>query len=164
MTMQQPKSISATVNGQFKFSPAELEDLDFIPIDDRHFHILAGGQSFRAELVQAQPQQKAFTIKVNGTKFDIQLADEYDQMIDRLGLSVVANHGAQDIKAPMPGLVLQVMVAAGDVVVVGQALLILEAMKMENVIKATATGTVQIIQVSQGAPVEKGQLLIKMEA
>ena len=161
--MQQAEKIRAKVNEQFAFTAAELNELDFIPLDDRHFHVLSDGKSYRAELVQAHHQRKAFTIKINGTKFDIQLADTYDQMIDRLGLNVVAKHGAKQVNAPMPGLVLQLMVAAGDTVSAGQALLILEAMKMENVIKAAADGLVASISVQQGDAVEKGQLLIKME-
>ena len=69
-----------------------------------------------------------------------------------------------DIKAPMPGKVLQVLVNAGDTVEEGQALLVLEAMKMENVIKAIAEGVVLDIPVSPGQAVEKGSLLVAFEA
>ena len=62
----------------------------------------------------------------------------------------------------MPGLVLEIMVKAGDEVKKGDALLILEAMKMENVLKATGDGTVKSVSVSKGAPVDKGTILIEM--
>lgn len=163
LTMQPTQNITAKVNDQFDFSAEELIDLDIVPIDDRHFHLLAGGKSYRAELVRADHRRKAFTIKINGSRYDIQLADAYDQMIERLGLSVVSAPVLKDSMAPMPGLVLQIMVSAGEAVTEGQALLLLEAMKMENVIKAAADGVVASVEVSQGEAVDKGQLLIKME-
>ena len=69
----------------------------------------------------------------------------------------------KDIKAPMPGLVLQISVGPGDTVEKGDPLLILEAMKMENVLKAPGSGTVKKVSVNQGQAVEKNQLLIEME-
>lgn len=161
--MRHLDNISAKVNENFEFSNDDLGQLDFTPIDDRHFHILANGKSYRAELVSQNFQLKQFTIKINGSKYNIQLADAYDQMVERLGLGAVNTTVATDIIAPMPGLVLKLMAKEGDTVEAGQAILILEAMKMENVIKAAADGTISSISVEQGAAVEKGQLLIKME-
>jgi biotin carboxyl carrier protein len=161
--MKPAKNITAKVNDQFSFAADQLSDIDMVPIDDQHFHLLSGGKSYRAELVGTDHQQKAFTIKINGSKYQVQLADAYDQMVDRLGLGVVAAKAAKDVMAPMPGLVLQMMVKTGEEVSQGQALLILEAMKMENVIKATADGVVAQVEVNQGDAVEKGQLMIKME-
>lgn len=162
--MQASHAINAKVNGQFQFSADELAHLDFIPLDDSHFHILAGGKSYRATLLGADPQRKSFCVAINGSRYDIQLADAYDQMIERMGLSAKVTKHARDVNAPMPGLVLKLMVEPGQAVTAGQALLILEAMKMENVIKAVADATVESINVKQGDAVEKGQLLIKMKA
>ena len=69
-----------------------------------------------------------------------------------------------DIKAPMPGLVIEVAVEIGQTVTKGDKVLILEAMKMENVIKAAGDGVVKAIHTTKGQPVEKGQLLIEMES
>lgn len=160
--MKHLENISAKVNNTFSFDSTSIDELDFTPIDDRHFHILANGKSYRAELVTQDFRRKQFTIKINGSRYDIQLADAYDQMVDRLGLSAQKAQGAQDIKAPMPGLVLQIMVANGDKVTAGQPIIILEAMKMENVIKAATDGQVVNIEVEEGNAVDKGQLLIKM--
>lgn len=162
--MQASHSINAKVNGQFHFGADELEALDFIPLDDSHFHILSGGKSYRATLLEADPQRKSFCVAINGSRYDIQLADAYDQMIERMGLSAKVTKLARDVNAPMPGLVLQLMVQPGQAVTAGQALMILEAMKMENVIKAAADATVESVNVKQGDAVEKGYLLIKMKA
>lgn len=161
--MNHLENISAKVNDKFEFSNDDLGALDFKPIDERHFHVLANGKSYRAELVSHNFQRKLFTININGSRYDLQLADAYDQMVERLGLGAIDKAIASDIMAPMPGLVLQLMVKGGDTVTAGQPVLILEAMKMENVIKAPADGTIAHISITQGAAVEKGQLLIKLE-
>jgi biotin carboxyl carrier protein len=153
---------SANVNDQFEFSASELEAADIIPLDSGHFHILYQQHSYRAELLHADYQQKVFTVKINGSKYTVQLADRFDQMVERLGLNVVKQHLAKDIQAPMPGLVLEIVVQPGDEVDAGDPLVILEAMKMENVIKATGAGTVKSLEVTQGSAVDKGQLLLRM--
>ena len=81
----------------------------------------------------------------------------------RLGLSVGGVQQQNTVKAPMPGLVLQILVEPGQVVQKGDPLLLLEAMKMENVIKAAGHGQVKTVAVEKGAAVDKGQLLLEME-
>ena len=86
--------------------------------------------------------------------------DERTQLLEKMGMSVAAATGSGDVNAPMPGKVLQVLVEPGHTVEEGQPLLVLEAMKMENVIKATAAGTVSEVPVNEGDAVEKGSLLV----
>jgi len=81
-----------------------------------------------------------------------------------LGLDTIASNKVTDIIAPMPGLILDIMVKAGDEVEEGQSILILEAMKMENVIKAEGAGTVKSINKDVGATVEKGTIIVEMES
>jgi biotin carboxyl carrier protein len=157
------KNYNAVVNEDFQFEGISGTDLDVIPLDDKHFHILQNGKSFRAELISIDAQQKQVQLKINGNKYHIQLEDQYDQLIRKMGLKVKTNQQIKDIKAPMPGLVLEIMVEVGQFVAVGDALLILQAMKMENVIKAQGEGVIKDIVVKQGAAVEKGQLLIVLE-
>jgi pyruvate carboxylase subunit B len=68
------------------------------------------------------------------------------------------------VSAPMPGLVTKIEVTVGDVIVVGQGLLILEAMKMENEIRATISGVITKINATLGKPVEKGELLVEIQS
>lgn len=156
-------SFKTTVNGQFIFNSADLENLDIVPIDATSFHILKEGQAFRAEVVATDFVNKLFTIKVNGNSYDIKLEDEYDQLIDKLGLTKYVVYKVKDIKAPMPGLVLGINVEVGQAVQRGDTLLILEAMKMENVLKSPGDGIVKTIHVEKGKAVEKGFVLIEME-
>ena len=106
---------------------------------------------------------KTFTIKVNGSAYEVQLADQYDQLVNRLGLGVVSEHKVREIRAPMPGLVLDISVEIGQHVQKGDPLLILEAMKMENVLKSQGDGVVKAIRVEKGEAVDKNALLIEMD-
>jgi len=156
---------NVTVNEQskFEFDAEQINDFDFIKEQDGHFHILKNNKAFRAEVVNANFSKKTFTIKVNGNAYEINIADRFDQLVNQLGLSIVNTQKVTDVKAPMPGLVLGVSVEVGQEVQKGDALLILEAMKMENVIKSVGEGIVKAIHIDQGKAVEKGQLLIEME-
>jgi biotin carboxyl carrier protein len=108
-------------------------------------------------------EKKRSLIRLKGKKFQVTIADEYDQLVKKMGLSEFASRKVADVMAPMPGLVLEVLVDDGDEVEEGTPLIILEAMKMENVIKATGSGVVKKVIVEKEAAVEKGQLLIELE-
>lgn len=156
------ENLSAEVNQTFSFSSEELQNIDFLPIDEHHFHVILNNKSYQAVLLKADYQNKNFRISINGSPYTVQLSDQYDQLVDRLGLNVVAKHAALDINAPMPGLVLDIMVEKGEVVEEGTPILILEAMKMENILKATGSGLIESIEIQKGNAVEKGQLLVKV--
>ena len=128
------------------------------------YHILKDGKSHCAQLSHNPTNPKQISILLNGTEHTVTIKDEVDQMVDDMGLSVVEDTTAGDVMAPMPGLILDIMVGAGDAVTKGDSLLILEAMKMENVIKAEADGIVKSVALTTGDTVEKNQLIIEMEA
>lgn len=158
-----PKTYSARVNDDFQFDRLLDTELDVIQIDDQHFHILKEGKSFQAELIQLDEFKKEVSLRVNGSTYRVKLQDGYDRLIRKMGLQAKAGQQLKDIKAPMPGLVLEILVQPGQSVVAGDPLLILEAMKMENVIKAPGDGVIKEVPVQQGAAVEKGQLLVELE-
>ena len=137
--------------------------MDIIPVGDKQFHILFQHQSLLAEVVEANYEKKAFNVKVNGNIYEVVLKDKFDQLIKQLGFSSSVLHKVKEVKAPMPGLVLDIIAKVGDVVNQGDPLLILEAMKMENVIKSPGDGEIKIIHVAKGVAVEKGLLLIEMQ-
>jgi biotin carboxyl carrier protein len=91
------------------------------------------------------------------------VADYYERLVHQLGLSVGGVHKMNTVKAPMPGLVLNIVVEPGQTVEKGDPMIILEAMKMENVIKAAGEGRVKAIKVQKGMAVDKGQLLIELD-
>jgi biotin carboxyl carrier protein len=160
--MENLKIFKATVNEQFVFETLN-DDIDELAVGDGHFHVLKDGISYKAELISADYNAKQLVIRVNGIHYDVKLEDQYDQLVDRLGLTISSGHEVKDIYAPMPGLVLDIAVSKGQEVEEGTPLLILEAMKMENVIKSPGKGVIKSINVKQGEAVEKSQLLIEME-
>ena len=109
------------------------------------------------------PSTKSYTLTVNDVPVQLSLKNELDQLIDKLGLKSQKEENVSQILAPMPGLVVDISVSVGDEVNKGDALLVLEAMKMENVLKSKGSGIVKSIEVNQKDKVDKGQLLIEFE-
>lgn len=125
------------------------------------FLILKDHKTFRAEILDIEPSSKTATIKIEKSVFEIELKDKMDLLLEKMGIANLDAPQVNDLKAPMPGLILETLVEAGQEIKKGDQLLILEAMKMENVLKAPGDGTVVSIEVSKGDSVEKGQILIK---
>ena len=134
---------------------------DIVKISNEYFHILIKNESYRAEVIKADPITKSFVLKINGKIYSVDLKDKFDLLLEKMGLNNGLSGKANNIKAPMPGLIVDLRVKPGDNVKPGDALLILEAMKMENLIKATAESVVKSVKVAKGDSVEKNQILIE---
>ncbi len=153
-----------TINDKnFEVTPQAANELDIIAESDAFYHILKNKKSYKVEIQSIDYINKTFTFKINGSIHTAKIHDLYDRLIDQMGMKVGLTQKVGDIKAPMPGLVIEVAVEVGQTLEKGDKVLILEAMKMENVIKAAGEGIVKAIYATQGQPVEKGQLLIEME-
>ena len=142
--------------------------LDGVPLDwnlsgisEHHYHLISGNKSYHVELVKADYKVKELTIKVENEQFDLQVKDKMDLLLEKMGIATLANSAIAEVKAPMPGLILDVLAAPGQEVKKGDPLMILEAMKMENVLKAQGEGLISSIEVAKGDSVEKNQVLIK---
>jgi biotin carboxyl carrier protein len=154
----------AIVNGQFEYENLDLDGLDAIPSGVAgKFHILHKQKSFHAEVIDTVLAEKRAIIKINGNVYEVHLQDAMDQLVNRLGLSVKKSHKVKTIKSPMPGLVRRIDVTPGQQLMEGEPVLILEAMKMENVLKSPGEGKVAKVLVSPDTPVDKGQILIEFE-
>lgn len=149
-----PQTDSFLVNGK-------TVSWDLTQVAEGYFHILLGTKSFRAEVVKADPVTKSFQIKVNGRIYPVGIKDKFDLLLEKMGMSNAAGSKVNTIKAPMPGLIIDLKVKNGDAVKSGDPLLILEAMKMENIIKAPGEGVVKTVKIQKGDSVEKNQVLIE---
>ena len=138
-------------------------EIDFSDRENGATHVIYNNKSFNTELVSLNSSEKTCVVKVNGNTYTIQVEDQFDQLLKQLGLDNLAANKVLEIKAPMPGLVLNVMIAVDQEVAKGDNLLILEAMKMENILKSTTAGVVKKILVKQGDKVEKNQILIQFK-
>jgi len=118
-------------------------------------------QSFSILLLKAFPEEKKLVLKINGKRVEVSVKDKFDLLLEQLGMDKLSHKKIDSIKAPMPGLVLNILVSEGQAVKKGDTLLILEAMKMENAIKSPADGIIKKVAVSKGTAVEKNQLLIE---
>ncbi len=136
-------------------------DWEVVQIGEGYFHILHNQRSYRAEVVKADPEAKTFTLKINGKKYEVAVKDRFDLLLEKLGMNNSSAGTLNSVKAPMPGLIVELKVAAGDQVQAGDPLLILEAMKMENVLKSSGQAVVKAVNVKKGESVEKGQVLIE---
>lgn len=147
----------------FEFPREEITSLDSYKISSNRFHVLEDSNPFKAEITAQDFLKKEYTVKINSSNFRVSISNELDLLIEKMGLSLGVSQMINDIKAPMPGLILEVLVKEGDEVKEGDYLLVLEAMKMENSLTAPRDGVVKSVAVKSGETVEKNQLLIEME-
>jgi len=133
---------------------------DILEVKPGIFSVIMNNQSHNAEVIRRDDKEKVFHIRVNGNVYKVQARDRYDELLHELGLDNLKSKKAANLKAPMPGLVVEVAVKEGDEVKQGDRLVVLEAMKMENILKAPADAVIKKINVSKGNAVEKNEVLI----
>jgi biotin carboxyl carrier protein len=152
------------VNGfTFYFTRADLDTLDLVATSPTTFNGIKDHRSVNARVVTADLLNKAFTIETGGETFEIMIKDQLDQQLEQMGFGTSTGKQIKQVKAPMPGLVLEIAVTDGQSVKEGDRLLILEAMKMENSLLIHADATIKKVMVTAGEAVEKGQVLIELE-
>ncbi|HKZ67056.1 MAG TPA: acetyl-CoA carboxylase biotin carboxyl carrier protein subunit [Chitinophagaceae bacterium] len=147
----------------FFFTRAAIGNIDIVKISPTEFNIIKDRHSINAKLVEADTTGKKLKIEIEGEIFDIEIKDELDQVLEKMGFGTVTNKVIKEIKAPMPGLVLEIAVADGQDVKEGDKILILGAMKMENCIMIHTNAKVKKVVVAAGQAVEKGQVLVELE-
>jgi biotin carboxyl carrier protein len=135
----------------------ELSDIEGSPVR----MVKLGTHVYRVVAEKRQGRGR-YTLWVDGYRFEVEALDERTRAIRDLSAANAAPTGPAPIIAPMPGLIVRVNVSVGDRVEAGQGIVVMEAMKMENELRATAPGTVQTIEVAAGTAVEKGALLVSL--
>jgi biotin carboxyl carrier protein len=134
---------------------------DLVELKAGHFHILYQNKSYQAEVVKMDYTAKSVVLKINNHRYTIDLKDKFDLLLEKMGISSASAGKVNNVKAPMPGLIINLKVSEGDNVKAGDQLLILEAMKMENILKSPGDGVIKKIKVKKGDSVEKNQILIE---
>lgn len=153
------------VNGSYEFdiNEAVLTEQDIIATGKDTYHCISDNSSIKSKILSTDISNKLIEVEIDGTTYQVKIKDSYDQLVKKMGLSANVIKKLSDIKAPMPGLVLEIMVAAGDQLEEGDSIMILEAMKMENVIKAPGAMTIKEVMITKGDAVDKNQILINLE-
>ena len=155
--------IKAVINDRHHVDVTEMDDLDIIEVGENAYQLIHDSRTYNIRLTVYNRIKKSVSFMIDDTPYQVDLKDQVDATIDKMGLNDVIIGGAEDCMAPMPGLVLDVYTNVGDQVEAGDPLVILEAMKMENVIKAEHDGVISEVLVKSGDKVEKGQKMVAFE-
>ena len=148
------------IDGEEK-KPTGVSTIEWV--DDTFFTVHFLGKNYTGEIISSDLEERKMTVKINHRQFEITKKHVLDDLIKALGLDKQKVKKLHQLASPMPGRILNYAVEVGSEVKEGDALLTLEAMKMENVIKAEGEGVVKNIVVSDLSVVDKGQLLIEFE-
>ncbi len=132
-------------------------------ISPHEYSLIADGKVYNIFIEHMDRSRKTVLLNVNGSLIESRIQEPIDQVLKNMGIDFSKSQKKDPVKAPMPGLVLKIMVAPGQVLKKGDPVLVLEAMKMENVFKSAADARVKEIHVTSGQAVEKGQVLITLE-
>ncbi len=144
----------------------DIEDcltMNMIALDEDKYHLIDATRGYSIDIVSMAIDQKRLELRINGKLMNILIQDPLDLIIQSMGYLNEENQVSQNVHAPMPGLVLEILTQEGQFLEKGHPILILEAMKMENLIKMPGPGKIHRIEIAKGETVDKGQLLIEIE-
>jgi pyruvate carboxylase subunit B len=136
---------------------ARLSDIEGTPVS-----LLTVGERVYRVIARRGEGRGLYALSIDGHAFAVEALDERTRTIRDLSAASAVASGPAPLVAPMPGLVVRVNVAVGDQVAAGQGLVVMEAMKMENELRASAPGTVRAVHVEPGAAVNKGAVLVEL--
>ena len=135
-------------------------DLEHVEGTDVRSLILDGRSH---SLLASRSPQGTWNLQVGGRLYAAEAVDERTRTIREMTAAASGPAGPRPVRAPMPGLVVKIEVAVGDRVQPGQGVVIVEAMKMENELKAESHGVVAHVHVQAGQAVEKDQVLLDLD-
>ncbi|MEL6653442.1 MAG: acetyl-CoA carboxylase biotin carboxyl carrier protein subunit [Bacteroidota bacterium] len=124
------------------------------------YYVMHDNRSYTIFVHKVDRENKSVDLSINGKRQSVQIRSRIDQLLKQLGMEDAMTKKLDSLKAPMPGLIHSFKVNEGDSVQKGDPILILEAMKMENVIKAPGDGVIKTIHVTPKDSVEKNELLV----
>ena len=133
---------------------------DIIEVKPGSFHVIKDFKSYNVEVVRVDFAEKSFLVNIKGNNYQLKVETKFDELLKSLGFDNLSAAKVNEIKAPMPGLVVDVCISEGDSIKKGDPIIVLEAMKMENIIKSTTDGIIKKINVKKGMAVEKSQVLV----
>jgi len=138
--------------------PASLADIEGTPV-----RMITIGDRVHRVVVRRRESRGHYLLWIDGYTYDVEALDERTRTIRDLTAEAAGPTGPRPLVAPMPGLIVRVLVGPGDAVQEGQGLVVMEAMKMENELRSSGAGRVTRVAVTPGAAVEKGAILIELE-
>ena len=132
-------------------------------INHHHLIVEKGNRKFEVRLLHVDAETRTLQLKVDGYRFEVRQEDQYDLLLKSLGMGVGVVKKVNDLKAPMPGVVLDVKVNIGQIIKKDDPIVVLEAMKMENLLKSPIDGVIKSVEIAKGDTVEKSRVLVTFE-
>lgn len=155
--------ISSELGNEITLSQDAESSFKILERNNEHITFMLDGKVYQAEILEYSQDGKELFLIINNEKLKLTLKDDLDQLIDEMGMNDISDDESGDVISPMPGLILKILVKEGDTVEKGDDLLVLEAMKMENLLQAPSSGTISSINCEISNSVNKGDLLIKID-
>jgi len=158
------KNFKVKVNDSlvYEFNSIDSNNLDYLELSESNYHVLLNKKSFSLKIDKANFLTKEYTVSVNSNSYNVKIENNLDILIKEMGFTIGSSKITNEIKAPMPGIILSILIKEGQKVKEGDTLLILEAMKMENTITSPKDAIIKSITIKSGETVEKGQLMIEL--
>jgi len=150
-------------NFEFDLTETDIQNINALATSNQKYHVIHDHLSYHVKILEGNFHKKEYTISVNDNNYRVNIHNILDLQIADMGFSIGSTKQINAIKAPMPGLLLDIQIKTGQEVQENDPLLILEAMKMENVIVSPRAGIIKTIAITKGDAVDKGQLLIEFE-
>ncbi len=158
------KNFKVKVNDSiyYEFNSSDSNSLDILELPESNNHVLLNKKSFNVKIENGNFLTKEYTVSVNSNLYNVKIENDLDVLIKEMGFTIGTSKKTNEIKAPMPGIILSILIKEGQIVKEGDTLLILEAMKMENTIISPKDTIIKSVTIKSGETVEKGQLMIEL--
>lgn len=157
------QKFKASVNNKFNFELTGEDAISILKTDQLLLLAKEEHDTVKAEIVREDFLNRKYILRINASTYEVYLKNELNLLIDELGFTTDISSFRNDVKAPMPGVIVDVLAKPGDQVKTGDGLIVLEAMKMENTLTAPHDGIVKTVNVKKSDSVEKGTILIEFE-
>lgn len=161
--MKKPSKALVNKLQEFSFNQKSIDELDLFKQQGNIFHLIHENNSHQADLVDSDFLNRAYSIRVNSNIYNVKIQRPIDEVVHKMGYALRSAKTVDSIKAPMPGIIIDLKVEKGQKVKKGDTLLILEAMKMENAIVSPKDTTIKDVYTIVGETVDKNKLLIDFE-
>jgi len=161
--MKKPSKALVNKLQEFSFNQKSIDELDLFIQHGNTFHLIHENNSHHADLIDSDFLNRTYSIRVNSNIYKVKIKRPIDEVVHKMGYALRSAKTVDSIKAPMPGIIIDLKVEKGQAVKKGETLLILEAMKMENAIVCPKDTTIKDIYTTVGETVDKNKLLIDFE-
>lgn len=138
-------------------------NLDLLELENGRYHLIHENKSYNIVLSSVNFEEKTVDLTINGKTYTNKIQEPLDLLLKKMGLDASTTKKIDSLKAPMPGLVVSLRVEEGQEFKKGDPIIVLEAMKMENILKAASDGIVKKILVQKGQAIEKNEVLVQFQ-